>query len=323
MDDVSFNLCEVDTLVLSGGSYYGFKLFGTIREYICTYGLCLDNVNEYYCTSVGGFIGTLLATNIDHEYLYDYFVNRPWEKHVSLGADNLLNIYSNKGALNKKLFITILKPLFDFKDINIDCTLEEFHQITNKTIHFFHTKINGFQFIDANWKTKPNMPLIDALYASCTIPYLFEPLWDGDSFLIDGALINNYPLIDSVRDACDELCEMETPTNRTILGLKFMFNDKLPTQNKNDTLLEYSFSLYGNIFAYLKNLQFTLNNSLDSYIDKLSNVHDTSYIKVYQTELNCESQSFKDAYSCLSSREFRKNLIESGRNSVSELKCLL
>ena len=67
----------------------------------------------------------------------------------------------------------IFVPLFSGKDISIDITLQDFYDITKKEIHIFTTDVMRFEVVDISYKTHPDWKLIDAVYASSSIPIIF------------------------------------------------------------------------------------------------------------------------------------------------------
>ena len=95
---------------------------------------------------------------------------------------------------NKNAISEIFTPLLSLKEIDENVTLKEFYEITKKDIHIFTSEVNSFKSIDLNHKTHPDWKLLDAAYASCCVPLIFEPIIDGSCCYIDGGMLQDFPI---------------------------------------------------------------------------------------------------------------------------------
>ena len=112
--------------------------------------------------------------------------------------------------------------------------------------------LNTFTLEELSHKTHPNMKLLDALYMTCCLPFLFQPYVLGDKCYIDGGIQNTYPL----KNCMDRVDEHDT-----ILGLRF--NSKRLTKqiDEDNNIFEYGYFLYRSLiqcvrpsnYPYIKN----------------------------------------------------------------------
>ena len=79
------------------------------------------------------------------------------------------------------------------------------------------------------------MKVIDAVYASSTLPFIFQPFWYEDSYYLDGGLLNNYPL---------DICINNGAPKEDILGIKYNILPESKTLNKDAEMMEFSFFIY-------------------------------------------------------------------------------
>ena len=97
--------------------------------------------------------------------------------------------------------------------------------------------------VDFNHKTHANMKVIDAVYASSTLPFIFQPFWYEDSYYLDGGLLNNYPL---------DICIKNGAQNEDILGIRYNIIAEGDILMKDAEILEFSFFVYKKFFRKLR-----------------------------------------------------------------------
>jgi NTE family protein len=216
-------------IVITGGGPSGLVSYGVLKHLNNEGFWSLSNIQTIHASSVGGIISTILLLDYKWDWLDDYFIKRPWEKILDeFMSVDLLTILSNKG-LDSKVFINyILEPLFNAKDINLNISLKDFHKLTNVDLYLYATNLNNNFDLSANVSssmsitscvinknTYPNMRLIDAVASTMAFPFIFKPIFVDDKCLIDGGVLNNFPL---------NMC-MKTNCNiDEILAIKNMYN---------------------------------------------------------------------------------------------------
>jgi predicted acylesterase/phospholipase RssA len=189
-------------LVISGGGPTGFLTYGAAR-YLAQQSIWnIVNTKSIYGTSIGAFLGVVLALNLPWDYLDDYFIETKWDKILNLRPNNFIDAYSSKGIVQPDFIRDSFEPLFYEKEIDLDVNLKEFYELNNIDLHIFTTDMNSqkFEKIDLSHKTHPELKLIKAIEMSTAYPILFKPIFDenDEHCYIDGGLLNNLPLNDCI-----------------------------------------------------------------------------------------------------------------------------
>lgn len=190
-------------LVVSGGSTAGFAFFGAWRELIEQSIVNIDEIESIYATSVGTIISVLIVLGYDMKDIDDFLVYRPWHTIFKVDFHAVIRAIQEGGLFGKETIIETLKPMLLAKDISIDITLFDFHALNGKHIHFFTTRYETLDLVDVSHTTHPEWKLIDAVYASCCLPVIFDPLQIKDDYYVDGAVMKNYPLKQCLDDGCN------------------------------------------------------------------------------------------------------------------------
>jgi NTE family protein len=281
----SINETKIKHLVISGGGVVGFSFYGLLRE---THKECIWNINDIntiYGTSVGSILGVFMALKYDWDTMDDYLIKRPWQNVYKFSMDSLFLAFQTKGILDKKIIDDTFSPLFKGKDIDINVTLKEFYEITNIELHLFSIDINTFNLIDFSYKTHPDWLVTDAVYCSCSLPILFQPMIKDNICYCDGGFIANYPVKQCVENGAnpDEIFGM-------CRSSIFIESSNI---TENSTLIDY------------------ILNLLYKTIDKVLNIKKNFNIKK-EVFIKCPPLSIYDIYETASSMEKRLELISNG-----------
>lgn len=189
---------NIKHLVISGGGPLMFYGFNIIKLLIKNKKLIIENLKSIHATSSGSVLSALLLVNINIDELNDYIIEFPYHKYFKVTFDNLININKNKGLLNIKILDHYIDSVFKTANVDTNITLHDFYLKNGVDFHIYCSELNNFSYIDLNHALYPNIRLKDALYASCALPMLFEPLTinldNRECCLVDGALFCNNPL---------------------------------------------------------------------------------------------------------------------------------
>ena len=77
--------------------------------------------------------------------------------------------------------------------------IKKFYEETGIEFHCIITNVKEYTSVDVSYKTHPEWKLIEAVYGSCALPILFEPLQVDGEFYADGCLLYNYPLYQCIQ----------------------------------------------------------------------------------------------------------------------------
>lgn len=164
-----------DTLVIGGGGFKGTQFLGALH-YLNENGY-LQRFQNYFGVSVGAIICLLL--------ILDY---SPLEQFNMIDIKNIFKIQK------KRPFINFLLPTLLEKYVDKQTTFLQLFEKTNK--HFFCIAYDCTLGRECLFSacTTPNVSVLDALVASCSIPFASTPYIIQNSKYIDGGIINNLPI---------------------------------------------------------------------------------------------------------------------------------
>jgi predicted acylesterase/phospholipase RssA len=272
-------------LVLSGGGVVGFSFYGLLRETNKKGLWNINNIETIYGTSVGSIISIFIALQYDWDTLDDFIIKRPWQNVYKLSVDSFLYAFHNKGILDKKIMEHTFSPLFKGKDIDINVTMKEFYEITNIEIHIMTVDINTYDLVDISYKSHPDWTVIDAVYCSCCLPIVFQPIIKDNMCFCDGGFMANYPVKQCIENGANP---------NEIFGMC-----RSSTFDSSSNISDKS-----TLFDYILNI-------LYKTISKILNQNAGQ--KIYKEAIvNCPPLSIYDLYETSSSMEKRLELIQKG-----------
>ena len=277
----------IQYIVLEGGCYMGISALGALYTLQNEQFYDIDNIKAIYASSIGSFIGTVLCLKLKWEVILNYIEERPWYKIINFTPNQILEIMFKKGIFDISFFRESLKNLLQSVDLNIDITLNELYQYSKIELHIFSTKLNTFTLTDFSYKTHPNMKIIEAIYKSSTLPFIFQPLYYEGSYYLDGGLINNYPVNLCIKDGADA---------NTILGIYYNILEKEEGLPIDAHVLEFAFFMYKKFFRILR---------------KVNNIN-----LVNEIIIPCEGVSLTECKELLKSKKLRKKYLENGKKSA-------
>jgi predicted acylesterase/phospholipase RssA len=181
-------------LVISGGGPTMFQSLGAIQHLEQNGFIDFKNIESIYGTSAGAIISICISLDFDWETLTEYFIKRPWHKIFSIKAQTIFDSYSKKGLFDSDVIEKCFKPLFDAKNILMGITMKEFFEYNGIEIHVIAFELNNFESVDFSYKTHPDLPLIQVIHMTCSLPVILSPVFLENKCYIDGGITCNYPL---------------------------------------------------------------------------------------------------------------------------------
>ena len=225
----------IEHIVIESGGYKGLYALGALYQLNKENFYNIENIKSIFGTSIGSYVGVLLCLKMDWDDLLKYFIERPWQNSIKIPP--LLDFYSSKGIIDSSFFKISLKNLLLSKDLRLDSTLKDLYEYSKIELHIFTVEVQDLKLIDISYKTHSDMKIIEAVYRSCAIPYIFKPCWSDDNYYIDGAVLNDYPV---------EECIKNGGNVDNILGLRF----ERPARKKIDhncNIFDFSRHLHGKL----------------------------------------------------------------------------
>ena len=272
-------------LVIAGGGSNGIQTIGVLQQLEINKFWNINDIETIYATSSGSIISILLALKFNWDMINEYIISRPWHETYQITAEMIYNSYLKKGLFDIKALELFYNPFFKSIDIPLTITMKEFYEYCKIELHFFSLELNSFELIDISYKTFPDIPLLQTILMSCSMPIIFSPVCLIDKCYIDGAIISNYPL---------KYCIQEHTNKDEILGIRHDCTKNIIDNiiNKEKSILEYITHFIGKLInsANNKNTE-TINNECICNADHLN------------------FSSMKDA---LYSKDIRKKLLDNG-----------
>jgi len=178
----------METLVLSSGGTKGVSFIGAL-EYLEKYytEFELRNINTFVGTSIGGLISLLLSIGFSIDELKSIVLETSFNSFFT--NVKIMNFVNTLGAVNPGSIRTKLEELLSLRGYSPKLTLGLLHKNTGKTTVFVSVDIISEQTIYISHRSYPDMPVIDAVLSSMSIPFVFPPVRYDGMVLVDGALL--------------------------------------------------------------------------------------------------------------------------------------
>lgn len=273
----------IKNIVLSGGGYNGLYILGTIDYLLKENFFNFEEIETIHGTSFGALAGFIMCLKIPWDKVIDYFIERPWNKMVNISLDTILEMTSKKGLLDETFIYELLEKLILFCGLEKNITFGQLYEYNNIELHTYHVELNELILVDCSYKTHPDIKVLEAVYSSCCLPFLFKPGKINNILCIDGGVLCAFPL-----NKCIEYGAIEDE----ILAIEIIHSHNEMSIEDKSTIIDYG------IFLFLKMMR-KVNNKQK----KVKN-----YIA-----LPCEMLNINTIIKLLKDKEMRKKYIENGR----------
>lgn len=277
-------------IVLAGGGTVGFTAYGVMRESAKSGFWHWDDIQTIFGTSIGGIMAIVYALKFDWDILDDFFIKRPWHHVFKMDMNNVFLSFQTKGILDIHTMDLFYEPLFKAKDLDMKITMKEFYEFTGIEVHLFATEFNETVPVDISWKTHPDWTVMEAVYCSCCLPFLFSPYFKDDKIYYDGGIFFNYPLIQCYN-------HMPEPNLEEIFGIKTNIIHK-QTLQEDSTLFDYVTML--------------LQKFIESTYHKIHTEKKDPLVLPHEIVIDSANVSLYDIYLAVSNMDVRLRLIDQG-----------
>jgi len=297
---------NIKHLVLSGGGVSGLAGIGAIHQLFETNILKIENIKSIYGTSVGSIIGLFICFHklgVSNEVIKDYIIKRPFHETYKINMNQILNIYDSKGVYDRNSAFILFKPFFQTIELSTEVTMKELYQLTSIELFFYTVEINQFVLKELSHITTPDLPVIDAIYMSSTLPLIMSPLIRNNECFIDGGILCNYPIQECLKNE-----SLQNDGEKEILGINYNYNTfkKITMVNEKTNVVDYIITILNNIIIIVSNY-FSVKNDIQKQP------------KLYY-EISIPIQwSFKSIIEMFYTEEERLSLYELGSQSVNLL----
>ena len=252
----------------------------------------MNNIKGIYGVSAGSVIGAVLCLKQNWDDIIKYCIERPWEKCFNFDTNDYLNIIDKKGIIGIEMLKDFINPFFRSCDLNLDTlTLKELYDFSDIKLNIYAVNTNTFKSEQFNYITHPDMKLINAIYMSSSMPFVFKPLYVNDICYIDGGLDISYPINECINN---EECDLTE-----IFSMNMIDND----ENSLKILKE------DNVFKYFYKLFIKLHHC---------NIRNKYINNPYHFNISADITNLKDASKIITSEEVRKKWIDYGKKVSKE-----
>jgi predicted acylesterase/phospholipase RssA len=303
--DISSN--KIKHMVCSGGGSFGFIAYGIFKQ-SCMDGFWkIEDIESMYGTSIGAVICLLLSllrgeNGLTWDLLDNYLITRPWQNVFKIDFYTITNSLQNGGILNKEAIEDVFIPLFKTLDVPKNLTLKDHYNKFGIELHVYSTELESMELVDISYKSHPDMCIVDAVYASCSLPLLFSPYIRENKTYFDGGLFCNYPLY---------FCIQNTQNNDEIMGIKWVAKSPASTQNTNTSFssddgddTKTMQTTQSTLFDYILNIFKNLTTKINDYEPRCK-------IK-YEFDIQCSESTLYEIYLAIMQSEKRRQMIDEG-----------
>ena len=256
----------IKNIIFPGGGLRCWAYIGTIRA---LYEHKTPDLEHIVGTSAGSFFGCMFILGISWEFLLEFFVNLNLQEVIDIDINNILVQESLLAGIK---FTQIMKELISYR-VDPDITFKDLFCYSKITFTVNALNINTGILENFNYLLTPDIKVVDAIRASCSLPFIFPPYRINGDLYYDGGLCNNCP-VDIVEElstiAFDITCPTERNTNK--LNLLNLMDSLINLVNK--THYTENSIVYNILDITFKGESFNFNQSRDD----IFNMYMTGYI---------------------------------------------
>jgi hypothetical protein len=178
-----------DTLSIGSGGMKGFSYLG-LCKFLERQGVLLS-IGVYVGCSVGSLICLALLCGCLVSDLLKEFLTKGFEELVE--QSTLEEMICRVGFYDKK---KLKEYLIKFINLHLNITdgealtFEQLKELTGKELYTISANIDTYELKVYGPKPTPNDICVDAVVASCSIPFVFQGTEIPEGFLVDGALMD-------------------------------------------------------------------------------------------------------------------------------------
>lgn len=268
------NSLDIDFVVLSGAGKYGAIYAGV---YKALYEQNILNSIKYWCgTSAGAIASTFIACGMPLNFCINQMLDTDVSKFYDVGGVitpgffssfrkylGYTELVSNWGVARGNAFFLWLENMIVSCGYSRDCTFAELYNLSGNHLCITTTSLTINRTLFLSRSSVPNMKIVDALYASCALPGIFQPIIYEDMkgtkhILNDGGTLGAFPLhaVD-ILDSDGNVIGI----NRRAIGIVPYYNTNISCTERNNkisNLFQYSTSVLNCLYV---NLQRSRNTS--------------------------------------------------------------
>jgi len=177
---------------LSGGGMCAMAHVGALLE--LSKHITLKTIKEWMGVSAGSFVAMCLCIGFTLEELLDFCIRFDFT-HIK-ETDSIPGWILHYGMDTGERLQRLIDACLHVKGLSSKLSFKECYEQFGLSLRIVATDVNDAQPIIFSPQLTPNYYISNAVRASMTFPYYFQPFICPETghYLLDGAVISNYPL---------------------------------------------------------------------------------------------------------------------------------
>lgn len=224
-------------LVIAGGGIKAYSSIGAIR--FLEKNIIFDKIAG---VSAGSIIATLMAVCCNSHRIQSLYDSIDLSKYVLKYTSPMtyIKLITKTGIYDIKEFRdSVIHTLLQEACGNGDITFQDIYYTYDKVLIISGTCIDKRETHYYHYITNPEMKVKEAIAISCCVPFLFTPFNWKENTLVDGGLLENYPLyifndMDLPNSKTTKVVDSGVDISENTIGIKF---SDTYFHNKANTLL--------------------------------------------------------------------------------------
>lgn len=180
-------------IYLCGGGVNVIAHIGVLKQIQKANMFSFTKIQEWMGVSAGSLMALCLVIGYTLDDLEHFFLGFDFRNITDLDSAPgwIVNYGMDTGAKLRKL----VKACLHIKGVNDTITFQELYHLTRMKLRVFVTDLNTGKLSMFSPTHTPNRSVVDAVCASMSLPYYFQPVIDPETnhYLVDGGLVSNYP----------------------------------------------------------------------------------------------------------------------------------
>jgi len=259
----------IKNIVFSGGGFKAWAYIGSLRV-LEEHPNFLD-IEQVVGVSAGGVFGLFYVLGIKWDFLLDFFMDLNFKELQDIDIDNIM---IQQSILAGVKFTEIIKEIMSYR-IDPGVTFMELYRsfkikFTTSALNITDSKLEYF-----NYELTPNIKVIDAVRASCSLPVVLPPYLINGKYYYDGGICNNCPIdiVDENNSIAFDVA-FYAESNESPVKLIDLLNSLVTISNRNSKQSMFTENIYTILDDSFSNESVNLNQSRDD----IFNIYMNGYI---------------------------------------------
>ena len=239
---------KLDSLFLSGGGINCIAFLGAFK-YIFENNIIQPNfegIKNIVCVSGASIyiLPLLLGYSLDMTIKICRSLDNT--KIIDHSEIDINHIFNDFGLYDNDFIFHVCSIILKNKGLSEKITMKELYNHTKKNLVLKTTNITKYRIEYMNHESNPDLPIIDAIKMSSSVPLIFKPITYKNQLYVDGGLCGNYPIEYN-----------KTLKSKHYLGIHIKVKDKVEEVT--------------DILSYISRLQMAPTSPYDSTVKKKKN----------------------------------------------------